>query len=247
MRPAYMTSTRSHTWRTTATSWLMSRMATPLVSRIDLEQLEHLLLDGDVEGGRRLVRDDERRVAHEPHADHRPLAQPARELVGILARAPLGSRHVDGAQAVDGAVVRLPIGSCRGDSGPPRRAARRSCRVGLNEVPGSWNTIDIEVPRRWRWSALGAPQQVGAQEAQPVGGHAAGLLDEPRDGERRERLARARLADHAHRLARADAEGSRPGRVAPAPAPSGSVTVRPSHVEHRLDLAGDRLVGAVGA
>ena len=55
-----------------------------------LEQLEDLGLDHDVEGGRRLVADDDRRVAGEGHRDHRPLAHPARQLVriggGALAR-----------------------------------------------------------------------------------------------------------------------------------------------------------------
>ena len=46
-----------------------------------LEQLEDLGLDHDVEGGRRLVADDDRRVAGEGHRDHRPLAHAARQLV----------------------------------------------------------------------------------------------------------------------------------------------------------------------
>ena len=79
----------------------------PVASRIDCSSCEHLLLDGDVEGGGRLVGDDQGRAAHEAHADHGPLPQAARELVRVLAGASLGRRHVDGAQPVDGAGARL--------------------------------------------------------------------------------------------------------------------------------------------
>ena len=41
-----------------------------------LEEAEDLRLDHDVEGGRRLVADDDGRVARERHRDHRPLAHP---------------------------------------------------------------------------------------------------------------------------------------------------------------------------
>ena len=44
-----------------------------------LQQLEDLRLDGDVERGGRLVRDDQRRAADQRHRDHRALAQTARE------------------------------------------------------------------------------------------------------------------------------------------------------------------------
>ena len=52
-----------------------------------LEEAEDLRLDHDVEGGRRLVADDDRRVARERHRDHRPLAHPTGQLVRIGAAA----------------------------------------------------------------------------------------------------------------------------------------------------------------
>ena len=47
------------------------------------EELEDLRLDHDVERGRRLIADHDRRVAGERHRDHRPLAHPARQLVRV--------------------------------------------------------------------------------------------------------------------------------------------------------------------
>ncbi len=48
------------------------------------QQLQDLRLDRDVERGRRLVRDEQRRLAGERHRDHHALAHAARQLVGIL-------------------------------------------------------------------------------------------------------------------------------------------------------------------
>ena len=47
-----------------------------------LQQLQDLRLDHHVQGRRRLVADDDGRVAGQGHRDHRPLAHPARQLVG---------------------------------------------------------------------------------------------------------------------------------------------------------------------
>ena len=59
------------------------------------EQVEDLRLDGDVEGGGRLVRDDEVGLAHEGHRDHHPLAEAAGELVRVLPQPPLRPRDPD--------------------------------------------------------------------------------------------------------------------------------------------------------
>src|SRR6185437_1708542 len=57
-----------------------------------LEQLEYLRLDRDVECGRRLVCDKQRRLQHEGHRNHYPLAHAARKLVRIF-RCPLAWRR----------------------------------------------------------------------------------------------------------------------------------------------------------
>ena len=76
--------TRSQTSPTTVTSWLISTQR-DVVGRADRgEQVEDLLLHGDVERGGRLVGDDQRGRAHQAHADHGPLAHAAGELVRVL-------------------------------------------------------------------------------------------------------------------------------------------------------------------
>ena len=70
-----------------------------------LEQLEDLRLDHDVEGGRRLVADDDRRVAGQGHRDHRPLAHAARQLVRVGA-GPLACGMPDELEQLAGALAR---------------------------------------------------------------------------------------------------------------------------------------------
>ena len=48
------------------------------------DEHEDLVLDGHVEGGRRLVEDEERRAERERGGDHHPLAHPARQLMRPL-------------------------------------------------------------------------------------------------------------------------------------------------------------------
>ena len=72
------------------------------------DQGEDLGLDRHVERGRRLVRDEDRGIAHERGRDHRPLAQPPRELVRIAPRAPFGVRHPHPLEHFDGVPPRRP-------------------------------------------------------------------------------------------------------------------------------------------
>jgi hypothetical protein len=58
-----------------------------------VDQLQDLLLDGHVQGGGRLVGDEQLRLAGQRHRDHHPLAHPTGELVRVLADALLGLRH----------------------------------------------------------------------------------------------------------------------------------------------------------
>ena len=48
------------------------------------QQPQDLRLDGDVERGRRLVGDQQRRAAHQRHGDHHALAQAAGKLMRVL-------------------------------------------------------------------------------------------------------------------------------------------------------------------
>ena len=81
-----------------------------LALQVDQEP-QDLRLDGDVERGRRLVGDQQRRAAHQRHGDHHALAQPAGQLVRILAQ-PVGrARDADPLEQLDRA---RPRGGARG-------------------------------------------------------------------------------------------------------------------------------------
>ena len=58
-----------------------------------IEEREHLGLDGHVEGGGGLVRDEQSRPAGERHGDGHPLSLPAGDLVGARRRDALGLRQ----------------------------------------------------------------------------------------------------------------------------------------------------------
>ena len=59
------------------------------------QQLEDLRLDRHVERGRRLVGDDQLRVACERHRDHHALPHAARELMRVVVEPPSGLRDAD--------------------------------------------------------------------------------------------------------------------------------------------------------
>ena len=85
-----MTAMSSTVSATTPRSWVISRRAGPGPLLEVPDQLQDLGLDRDVEGGRRLVGDEQLRVAGQGHRDHDPLAHAARQLVGVLLDAALG-------------------------------------------------------------------------------------------------------------------------------------------------------------
>ena len=94
-----------------------------------VEQGEDLRLDRHVEGGRRLVGDQQPRPAGERHRDHRALALAARELVRIGVDAPRRLGDAGAREQRDRA--RAPRrGRALRAARAPRRSARRSCAAG---------------------------------------------------------------------------------------------------------------------
>ncbi|MDQ1110799.1 hypothetical protein QE418_000247 [Microbacterium testaceum] len=71
-----------------------------------LQHLEDLRLDGHVQSGGRLIRDDHARVVRDRHGDHGALAHTARELVRVRAGPTLGIRDADELEQLDAAGVR---------------------------------------------------------------------------------------------------------------------------------------------
>ena len=71
-----------------------------------LHQFEDLRLDRHVERGRRLVGDDQLRVAGDRDRDHDPLAHPARQLVRVLLEPAHRIGDADQPQQLDGAPLR---------------------------------------------------------------------------------------------------------------------------------------------
>ena len=80
-------------------------------------QVEDLRLQGDVERGGRLVRDQELGIAGQRHRDHDALAHAAGELVRIVVDAPFRRGDVDAAQQLDGALARRCAASRRDGAG----------------------------------------------------------------------------------------------------------------------------------
>ena len=83
----------------------------------------------------------------------------------------------------------------------PRRSGRRSRITGLSAVIGSWKISEMPAPRTCAHLALGQREQVAALEEDLPAGDPAGRLQQAQDRERRDRLAAARFADQAQRLA----------------------------------------------
>ena len=141
-RPAYMTTTRSQISATTPRSWVISRIAVPSSLAGSSQQLEHLRLDRDVERRRRLVGDQQLRVAGQRHGDHHPLAHAAGELVRIGAEAALRVRDADQTAAARARARAAPRASSRwcSSSASPIWSPMRHHRVErASSAPGrSW-------------------------------------------------------------------------------------------------------------
>ena len=83
-RPAYITATRSQVCATTPRSWVTRiTLIAELVAQPQ-QQLQDLVLDGDVERGGRLVGQQQLRARGERDGDHRALPHAAGELVRIV-------------------------------------------------------------------------------------------------------------------------------------------------------------------
>ena len=125
----------------------MKTIASPKVALQLLEQREHLRLHHHVERGRRLVGDQEARVARERHRDHHPLALPAGELVRVVVGpARRGARPARAARRPRACAPRLRTVV---QLDRPRRSATDPC-TGFSACIAPWNTIAASVQRTAR-------------------------------------------------------------------------------------------------
>ena len=208
-----------------------------------LQHLDDLRLDRDVERGRRLVRDEHARVVGDRHRDHRALAHPAGELVRVLVDPPLRRRDADDLEQLDRALAARRRRSCPGcASGPPRRSGYRRVSTGFSDVIGSWKIIAMSPPRISRSRFCDSFNRSSPlKSASPLGIRALG--HQPEDGQHRDALARARLADDAEHLARLEVVGHIRDRLDDAVLGlelDCQITNRKNRIRHELSAGSDR-------
>ena len=112
-----------------------------------LQQAQVLGLDRHVERGRRLVGDQQARLAGDGDGAGHALADAAAHLVRVGVHAALGIADPHLAQELEHALVERAARAARGGATASRRSARpRSC-AGLSEAIGSCRIIAIREPR----------------------------------------------------------------------------------------------------
>ena len=169
------------------------------------EESEDLRLDGDVEGGRRLVRHQQIRLASERHGDHDALALAAGQFVRIGAHAPLGVADADEFEQFEDAGAGLAAGQAAMDLQnladlPLDRVQRIERGHRLLEHHGDVGTTDLAQFR------LRQDQNVPPLEQDATAGMDGAAIEETQDRQGRHRLARPGLAHQGHRLAPVDRE-----------------------------------------
>ena len=172
-----------------------------------LHQVEDLRLDGDVEGGGRLVGDQQLRLARERQGDHHPLPHAAGELVRILGGPALGLRDLHQLQHLHRALASPSARPSFWCSCTHSAICRPTLSTGLSEVIGSWKIIEMRSPRMRAHLLLAQREQVAAAVAHRAGMAPRRHRHQAQDRERGDALAAARFADDAERLAVVHREG----------------------------------------
>src|SRR6266850_1658419 len=165
-----------------------------------LEEIEILRLDGDVEVRRRLVGDDDPRLAGQRDRADDALPHAAAHLVGILAHPPLGGGDPDGAEKVLHALAqRAAVQVLVKERGlrhlPPDGEERIEGRHRILQDHGDAPATDAAQ------LALALAGQVFSVEDDAASHDARGAGQEPDDGQARRRLTAPRLTDEAQALA----------------------------------------------
>ena len=162
------------------------------------QEIQDLGLHHHVERGRRLVGEQDLRLARQRERDRRALAHAARELVRI----PIGAVARDPDQLEQLAHLRpgRPARSqCRA-APSARRSARRSVLTGLKAFIAPWNTIAMSLQRCGADRFLALGEHVLAVQVDAAG-DACARRQEPHQRQDGGRLAASRLSHEAHPLA----------------------------------------------
>ena len=170
-----------------------------------LERLQHLDLGGDVEGGGRLVEDQEVGIAAEGHRRHQPLELPPRDLVRVAPAEAVRIGKVEGPVEIFGPAVgllpgELPVEHRRlGDLLPDGEGRVEGGGGALGEVGDA-----LSAKRALLVGGHG--DDVASVEAHLAAGELEARLGVAEGGQGDGRLARARFPDEGHHLSALDGE-----------------------------------------
>jgi hypothetical protein len=167
------------------------------------QQIEDLGLNRHVERRRRLVGDDQRRLARQRHRDQHTLSHAPGQLMGIVVDARFRIGDADHTQQLDG--LRLRLAARRAPVHQQRLRdlvadAEHRIERGHRLLEDQRDLGPAHGPHR----AFIERQQVASLEQKLAGGDAAGRLDQAHQREGGHRFAAARLADQPERLASLD-------------------------------------------
>ena len=170
-------------------------------------QVEDPRLDRHVERGRRLVGDQDLRVAGERHRDHHALAHAAGELVRVLVDAPLRRRDADEVEQLDRA-LRAPRAR---DSPRCRRSTSRDLVADREDRVERRHRLlederDLAPADAAQMRVAGAASRSTPVEAARAARRRASRGSSREQRHRGDALAAARLADDAEHLARRERE-----------------------------------------
>ena len=168
-------------------------------------QIEDLRLQGDVERGGRLVRDQKPGIAGQRHRDHDALAHAARQFVRIFVDAFFRRGDVDAAQQVDRALARrAPRSAAMAQDGLDDLLADRETRVerGHRLLENHREAVAAQVAQ----SLVGYLKQVETVETDRSGDLGRMFRQQAHDGQRSYALAAAGFADQPQRRAIGHAE-----------------------------------------
>lgn len=166
------------------------------------EQLEDLRLDGHIERGRRLIRNEEPRLSDESHRDHDPLTHPPGKLVGVLTKPPVGGRDPDEGEHVG----RLPQGASALHPTMDAQDLGDLIANGMQGIEGRHRILEDNTDPTAsdaRQIGLSHREQVLSLEGRGASRSVAEATGvEPQERHHRQRLARAALPDKADGLPR---------------------------------------------